>query len=70
MDMTSGSFYNPISDPTPTGYMLRKFLNPHYAFYGNNTNYQNCVILRLAEIYLDYAECQLKLGILKRHGPM
>ena len=62
MDMTSGSFYNPIADATPTGYMLRKFLNPNYAFYGNNTNYQNCVILRLAEIYLDYAECQLKLG--------
>jgi len=62
MDMTSGSFYNPTADATPTGYMLRKFLNPNYIFYGNNTNYQNCVIMRLAEIYLDYAECQLKLG--------
>ena len=62
MDMTIGSFYNPISDATPTGYMLRKFLNPNYLFYGNNTNYQNCIILRLAEIYLDYAECQLMLG--------
>jgi len=62
MDMTSGSFFNPTADATPTGYMLRKFLNPNYAFYGNNTNYQNCVIMRLAEIYLDYAECQLKLG--------
>jgi len=62
MDMTSGSFFNPIADPTPTGYMLRKFLNPGYIFYGNNTNYQNCIILRLAEIYLDYAECELQLG--------
>lgn len=62
MDMTSGSFYNPIADATPTGYMLRKFLNPNYIFYGNNTNYQNCIILRLAEIYLDYAECELQLG--------
>ena len=62
MDMTIGSFYNPISDATPTGYMLRKFLNPNYLFYGNNTNYQNCIILRLAEIYLDYAECELMLG--------
>jgi hypothetical protein len=62
MDMTSGSFYNPIADATPTGYMLRKFLNPKYLFYGNNTNYQNCTVLRLAEIYLDYAECELKLG--------
>lgn len=62
MDMTAGSFYNPIGDETPTGYMLRKFLNPNYIFYGNNTNYQNCIILRLAEIYLDYAECELQLG--------
>jgi hypothetical protein len=42
--------------------MLRKFLNPTYQFYGNNTNYQNCIILRLAEIYLDYAECEIQLG--------
>ncbi len=62
MDMTAGSFYNPIGDETPTGYMLRKFLNPTYQFYGNNTNYQNCIILRLAEIYLDYAECEIQLG--------
>jgi starch-binding outer membrane protein, SusD/RagB family len=62
MDMTAGSFYNPIGDETSTGYMLRKFLNPNYLFYGNNTNYQNCIILRLAEIYLDYAECELQLG--------
>ena len=62
MDMTPGSFYNPLADETTTGYMLRKFLNPNYAFYGNNTNYQNCIILRLAEIYLDYAECELQLG--------
>jgi hypothetical protein len=62
VDMTGGSFYNPIGDETSTGYMLRKFLNPNYLFYGNNTNYQNCIILRLAEIYLDYAECQLQLG--------
>jgi len=62
MDMTAGSFYNPIGDESSTGYMLRKFLNPNYLFYGNNTNYQNCIILRLAEIYLDYAECELQLG--------
>ena len=62
MDMTAGSFYNPIGDESSTGYMMRKFLNPNYIFYGNNTNYQNCIILRLAEIYLDYAECELQLG--------
>ena len=62
MDMQSGSFYNPVDAPTRTGYMLRKFLNPNYIFYGNNVNYGNCIILRLAEIYLDYAECELQLG--------
>lgn len=63
MDMKLGSVINPSTySTTYTGYMLRKFLNPHYIFYGNNTNYQNCIMLRLAEIYLNYAECQLKLG--------
>ncbi|SCC53421.1 Starch-binding associating with outer membrane [Chitinophaga costaii] len=63
MDMKLGSAINPsTSSNTPTGYMLRKFLNPNYIFYGNNSNYQNCIMLRLAEIYLNYAECQLKLG--------
>ncbi|PSL46331.1 putative outer membrane starch-binding protein [Chitinophaga niastensis] len=63
MDMKLGSAINPTtSGTTYTGYMLRKFLNPNYIFYGNNTNYQNCIMLRLAEIYLNYAECELKLG--------
>jgi hypothetical protein len=63
MDMQKGSAYNPSTGGgTVTGYLLRKFLNPAYIFYGNNTNYQNCIILRLAEIYLNYAECELQLG--------
>ncbi|TAM98640.1 MAG: RagB/SusD family nutrient uptake outer membrane protein [Chitinophagaceae bacterium] len=62
IDMSLGSAFNPLSQNTPTGYMIRKFLNPNYIFYGNNLNYQNCIMLRLAEIYLDYAECELKLG--------
>jgi hypothetical protein len=63
IDLQRGSAYNPsTAGGTLTGYLLRKFLNPTYDFYGNNTNYQNCIILRLAEIYLNYAECQLKLG--------
>jgi starch-binding outer membrane protein, SusD/RagB family len=63
IDMQLGSAFNPVAgSPSLTGYMFRKFLNPNYVFYGNNTNYQNCVVLRLAEIYLNYAECQLKLG--------
>jgi hypothetical protein len=63
IDMQKGSAYNSATiSPSITGYMLRKFLNPTYSFFGNNPNYQNCIILRLAEIYLDYAECELKLN--------
>jgi hypothetical protein len=63
MDMKLGSAINPSTySTTHTGYMLRKFLNPAYAFYGNNTNYQNCIMMRLGEVYLNYAECQLKLN--------
>ncbi|NLR79682.1 RagB/SusD family nutrient uptake outer membrane protein [Chitinophaga eiseniae] len=63
MDLKLGSKYNPSTYSTAiTGYMLRKFLNPKYIFNGTNGNYQNCIMLRLGEIYLNYAECQLKLG--------
>lgn len=63
IDMQLGSDFNPATTiPSMTGYMFRKFLNPNYVFFGNTTNYQNCVVLRLAEIYLNYAECQLKMG--------
>ncbi len=56
IDMEKGSAFNPSTvSPSLTGYMLRKFLNPGFIFYGNNLNYQNCVVLRLAEIYLNYA---------------
>lgn len=63
MDLIKGSKYNPTSRPSPTGYMLRKFLNPDYNFKDkSNTNYQNCIMLRLGEIYLNYAEAEFKLG--------
>lgn len=62
IDMSLGSPFNSLINPSPTGYMMRKFLNPNYIFYGSNANYGNCIMLRLAEIYLDYAECELKLG--------
>lgn len=63
MNLIKGSKYNPTNNNTPTGYMLRKFLNPDYDFGEPTvTNYQNCIMLRLAEIYLNYAEAQFKLG--------
>ncbi len=63
IDMKRGSPFNPTAYGfSLTGYMMRKLLNPNYVFYGDNPNYQNAVMLRLGEIYLNYAECQLKLG--------
>ncbi len=63
MDLKLGSAMNPGTSSTAiTGYLLRKFMNPNYIFGGNNTNYQNCIMMRLGEVYLNYAECQLKLN--------
>jgi len=65
IDMKKGSLFNKSSGSgsAPTNYFMRKFLNPKYDFQtGNNPNYQNAPIIRLAEIYLIYAECQFQLG--------
>jgi starch-binding outer membrane protein, SusD/RagB family len=65
IDMKKGSLFNKSSGSgsAPTNYFMRKFLNPKYDFEtGNNPNYQNCPVIRLAEIYLIYAECQFQLG--------
>lgn len=48
---------------TKTGYYMKKFLNPAY-----NTDQEDevdttpWIFFRLAEIYLNYAECQMELG--------
>ena len=48
---------------TKTGYYMKKFLNPEY-----NTDQEDevdttpWIFFRLAEIYLNYAECQMELG--------
>ena len=64
VDMKKGSLFNSSRRASPTGYYLRKFLNPNYDFENstNNSNYQNSVIIRLADVYLIYAECQFKLN--------
>lgn len=48
---------------TKTGYYMKKFLNPNY----NNEQEDEVdttpwIFFRLAEIYLNYAECQMELG--------
>lgn len=45
-----------------TGYSMRKFLNPGYDPSGTTMHVTPWFFLRLSEIYLNYAECQIELG--------
>lgn len=47
---------------TQTGYCMRKFLDPNYDTNGTLSNNTPWFLLRLAEVYLNYAECQIELG--------
>lgn len=63
LDLQKGSAANPAERGTATGYYLKKFLDTTYDLKGiSNPNLNNCIIMRLGEVYLNYAECQLKLG--------
>ena len=64
MDLKKGSAFNASTRGTPTGYFFRKLLNPNYDFgnYAGVSNHTNAILIRLAEVYLIYAECQFKLG--------
>ncbi len=46
------------NDATKTGYNLRKFMDPVIASTNINDGYNNWIILRLGEVYLNYAEAQ------------
>lgn len=45
-----------------TSYGMRKFLDPNFDTNGTKSNDTPWFILRLAEVYLNYAECQIELG--------
>ena len=47
---------------TETGYYMRKFLDPSYDMTGTTMHTTPWFFLRLAEVYLNYAECQIELG--------
>ena len=47
---------------TETGYYMRKFLDPSYDMNGTLMHTTPWFFIRLAEIYLNYAECQIELG--------
>jgi len=63
VDMKVGSAYNPSSRPSVTGYYMKKFANPSFDFTSSTTySGQNYIVLRYAEVLLNYAEAQFKLG--------
>lgn len=47
---------------TLTGYSMRKFLNPNYDTNGTLSDNTPWFVFRLAEVYLNYAECMIELG--------
>lgn len=47
---------------TITGFSMRKFLDPNFDTSGTLSNSTPWFVLRLAEVYLNYAECQIELG--------
>ena len=47
---------------TQTGYGFKKFLDPGFDNYGTTANNSPWIYMRLAEVYLNYAECQIELG--------
>lgn len=47
---------------TETGYYMRKFLDPSYDMNGTTMHVTPWFFIRLAEVYLNYAECQIELG--------
>lgn len=47
---------------TKTGYYIRKFMNRNYDANGTEALVTPTIIFRLAESYLNYAECQIELG--------
>lgn len=64
VDMKKGSTSNPLTSPSATGYYMKKFLDPNFQYANRSVvgNAQNFIYIRYAEILLNYAEAQFKLG--------
>ena len=58
-DSDQGEYYWNASN---TGYSMRKFLDPNYNSAGTTMHTTPWFFIRLSEIYLNYAECQIQLG--------
>ena len=63
-DFSSYKGNSPTGRSAYTGYYLRKFMNANYNQWDetimDNTPW---IFFRLAEFYLNYAECQIELGL-------
>ena len=58
-DSSDGEYWWNASN---TGYSLRKGIDPNWDMYGTTQMEAPWFYIRLAEMYLDYAECQIELG--------
>ncbi len=47
---------------TRTGYAMKKFLDPDFDCFASISNPSPWIYMRLAEVYLNYAECLIELG--------
>ncbi len=62
-DMKPGSVWSPLSRPSATGYYLAKMMNPNFVYVGGTiAGNNNFILFRYAELLLNYAEAQYKLG--------
>ena len=59
LDSRGGASY---WNATLTGYCMRKFLDPNFDTNGTLSDDTPWFVFRLAEVYLNYAECQIELG--------
>lgn len=65
LDFIPGSNYNPSFAPLFTGYALKKMQDPAYDPMDNSKSYgggQNYILIRYAEILLNFAEAAFKIG--------
>lgn len=59
LDSSQGPSYR---NSTQTGYYLRKFFNRNFDTWGTEGDTTPWIFMRLAEFYLNYAECMIELG--------
>lgn len=61
VDLKVGSAYNLETNPSKTGYYIKKFVEPDLPSW-QSKNFLNYIIIRLADVYLMYAEALYKLN--------